>query len=176
MSHSPCTILRESATPRSPRRRARRAVVPMALALVLGALCAASPAGSALYKWTDANGRVVYSDQAPPGDVKVERIAGPPPPANPNAVKEMANKEAEGKKQQADAADNAKKAAQTRADAQKRAGMCKDIRAQISALSADQVLLAKVNEKGEPIIMDDAERKRRREALEANLRANCPQG
>ncbi len=176
MSHSFSNILRESATRRSPRRHAPSAAVPLGLAMVLGALCVISPAQSALYKWTDANGRVVYSDQPPSGDVKVETLAGPPPPANRNAVKEMANKEAEGKKQQLDAADNAKKAAVTRADAQKRAGMCRDTRAELAALSADQVLLYKLNEKGETVYMDDAERRRRREALESSLRANCPPG
>ena len=59
------------------------------------------PVAAALYKWTDANGRVVYSDQPPPGNVKVDTLAGPPPPANPNAVKELASKEADAKKQQA---------------------------------------------------------------------------
>mgnify|MGYP003693546373 CR=1 FL=1 len=73
MSHFLCNIPRESAAQRSPRR-AQRSTVPLALAIVLGTFCVISPAGSALYKWTDANGRVVYSDQPPPGDVKVERI------------------------------------------------------------------------------------------------------
>jgi hypothetical protein len=176
MSHSQCSMLRESGTQRSPPRHTRHAAVPMALAIVLVAFCVISPAESALYKWTDANGRVVYSDQPPSGDVKVETIAGPPPPANRNAVKEMANKEAEGKKQQIDAAENAKKAALTRADAQKRAGMCRDTRAELAALSADQVLLYKLNEKGETVFMDDAERKRRRDVLESNLKTNCPPG
>ncbi len=33
---------------------------------------------AAMYKWTDANGRVIYSDQPPPGNVKVETINAPP--------------------------------------------------------------------------------------------------
>ncbi len=156
--------------------RAQYAVVPAALAIVLGILCAASPAMGALYKWTDANGRVVYSDQPPTGDVKVETIAGPPPPANRNAVKEMANKEAESKKQKIDAADNAKKTAQTRADAEKRIGACKDARAELSTLSSDPVILYKTNEKGEAITMDDAERRRRRETVETYIRTNCSAG
>lgn len=156
--------------------RVRRAAVPLAVAFAFVTLCAAVPAGAALYKWTDANGRVVYSDQPPPGDVKVDTIASPPPPANPNAVKEMANKEAEGKKQQADAADNAKKAAQTRADATKMAGTCKDARLELNSLAANQILLYRVNEKGETVYMDDADRRRRRENLETFMKSNCPRG
>ena len=68
------------------------AVVMCAIGAVL---LATAPAGGALYKWTDANGRVIYSDQPPPGNVKVETINAPPPPANPNAVKDLANKEVE---------------------------------------------------------------------------------
>lgn len=156
--------------------RARSLALPLVTALAFAALCAAVPASAALYKWTDANGRVVYSDQPPPGDVKVDTIASPPPPANPNAVKEMANKEAEGKKQQADAADNAKKAAQTRADATKMAGTCKDARLELNSLAANQILLYRVNEKGEKVYMDDADRRRRRENLEIFMKGNCPRG
>ena len=62
-------------------------------------LIAIAPAMATTYKWTDANGRVIYSDQPPTGNFKVEAIDAPPPPANPNAVKELANKDAELKKQ-----------------------------------------------------------------------------
>ena len=153
--------------------RASYATLTMAVALLLGALCAASPASSALYKWTDANGRVVYSDQPPPGNVKVDTLAGPPPPANPNAVKELAVKEAEVRKQQQDAAATAKKTGQQRADAEKVAGACKNARAELSRLSADQLLLYSVNEKGQAVYMDDTERRRRRETLETYLKTNC---
>jgi len=175
MHCSPCNIRRESAMERW-SGRARNAAVPVAIAIVFGTLCAASPAWGALYKWLDANGRVVYSDQPPPGNVKVDLIAGPPPRANPNAVKELAAKEAESKKQQLDAEANAKKTGQQRADAEQRAVTCRDVRAELTRLSADQVLLYSVNEKGETVFMNDADRRRRRESLEAHLKANCAQG
>ena len=154
--------------------RASYATLTMAVALLLGALCAASPASSALYKWTDANGRVVYSDQPPPGNVKVDTLSGPPPPANPDAMKELAAKEVESRKQQQDAAASAKKTAQQRVDAAKVAGTCTDARAELSRLSADQLLLYSVNEKGQAVYMDDTERRRRREKLETFLKSNCP--
>ncbi|MCC6869698.1 MAG: DUF4124 domain-containing protein, partial [Burkholderiales bacterium] len=40
--------------------------------LAAGALALAGTSAAALYKWTDASGRVVYSDQPPTGNVKVE--------------------------------------------------------------------------------------------------------
>jgi Domain of unknown function (DUF4124) len=147
---------------------------PAVIFLCAGALALAPPASGALYKWTDANGVVVYSDQPPPGNVKVDKIAGPPPPANPNAAKDLANKEIELKKQQASTAEAAKKTGQQRADADRQASACRDARAELSRLAADQVLLYSVNEKGEQVFMNDAERRRRREAAETFLRTNCP--
>jgi Skp family chaperone for outer membrane proteins len=154
----------------------RRVRAPLAAALALAALFAAVSAGAALYKWTDANGRVVYSDQPPAGDVKVETISGPPPPANPNAVREMVGKETEIKKQQSDSAENAKKTAQARTDSEKLANSCRDWRAEITRLAANQIILFRINEKGEQVLMDDAERRKRRETLEGYVKTNCPRG
>jgi hypothetical protein len=149
---------------------------PLAAAFVLAAVCAAPPALGALYKWVDANGRVVYSDQPPTGDFKIETISGPPPPANPNATQDLANKQLETKKQQSEAAVNAKKAAQQRADAEKRVDACREARAEVARMSADQVLLYSINEKGEQVFLNDAERKRRRDAAELFIKGNCPPG
>ena len=175
MNRSPSSIWRQCATPGRPGR-ARIPVVALALALVLGTFAATAPAWGALYKWTDANGRVVYSDQPPPGDMKIDVIAAPPAPSNPNAMKDMANKEVENKKQQQEAAANSKKALQQRADAEKRLDACKSARAEITRLAADQIILYSVNEKGETIVMNEADRRRRRETLETFIKANCPQG
>src|SRR6187397_890157 len=52
---------------------AARAALGVGLSFAV-ALLASAPAMAALYKWTDASGRVIYSDQPPPGNVKVETI------------------------------------------------------------------------------------------------------
>ena len=57
-----------------------RAMLCAAIA-VLAAGLACAPVFAALYKWTDASGRVIYSDQPPPGDAKVETLKAPPPAA-----------------------------------------------------------------------------------------------
>ena len=174
MNRSLCSSTRASAVERW--SGLRYAAVPVALAIVLATLGGATPAWGALYKWTDANGRVVYSDQPPPGNVKVDKIAGPPPPANPNAVKELAGKEAESKKLQLEAAANAKKAGLQRAEVEKRVEVCRDARAELTRLAADQVLLYSMNEKGETVYMNDADRRRRSESLDTYIRANCTLG
>jgi Domain of unknown function (DUF4124) len=174
MNHSPCSTTFECTIENQRSRRSR--AMPLAIAIVLGTFCVAQPALGALYKWVDANGRVVYSDQPPSGDIKVETISGPPPPSNPNAPQDLANKQLESKKQQTEAVTNAKKAVQQRADVERRVDACREARAEVSRLSTDQILLYNLNEKGEQVFLNDAERKRRREAAELFVKGNCPQG
>ena len=144
------------------------------LATAAALVLAASPAHAALYKWTDANGRVIYSDQPPNGNFKVETIDGPPPPANPNAAKELASKEAELKQNKMLRADEEAKAAKARVEGDKKREQCTRVRGQVTMMQNDQnVLLFRSNEKGEPVYMDDAARRKERDQLEGWLRENC---
>jgi len=145
---------------------------------VLAALstAAAPTADAALYKWVDANGRTVYSDQVPPG-VKAEPVSGAAPAANPNAVKELGNKEAEFRKRQLDLAEDGKKAEKARADAQKLAAGCAQARAQIVNLRNGDFAMYTLNDKGERVFLDDAGRKAEIGRLEQSMRErNCPPG
>ncbi|MCC6197327.1 MAG: DUF4124 domain-containing protein [Burkholderiales bacterium] len=149
----------------------------MAMRLLAAFACAVAtlPAAAALYKWTDANGRVVYSDQAPTGNVKYEVVAGAPPPSNPNAVKEMAQKEVEYKRRAKDAADKDQKTEAQRVEMAKRLEMCQRAQSNIKQLSADRVALVRYNEKGEAVYVDDATRRKERVEIEAWVKQNCPQ-
>jgi len=137
--------------------------MPAALFALAAAL--SLPAMAALYKWTDANGRVVYSDQPPPGGVKSEVVGPAPPQANPNAVKEMASQDQEMRKRQLDRAEAEKKAEKDRSLATRRQDLCLIVRGKIEDLGASQVAVYKYNDKGERVYMDDAER---RKEIEAN--------
>ncbi|MBK9116217.1 MAG: DUF4124 domain-containing protein [Betaproteobacteria bacterium] len=141
--------------------------------LAAGALALAGTSAAALYKWTDASGRVVYSDQPPTGNVKVETIQGAPPPSNPNALKDLAAKEGEFKKRQLDAAEAAKKAEAQRAELAKVGDACARAQMQIKQLAAEMIGLARYNEKGEIVYVDDATRRRERQQLETWYKANC---
>ena len=132
--------------------------------LAAGLLVAAGQAAAALYKWTDANGRVVYSDQPPSGNFKVETLQGPPP-VNPNAVKELANKEMEFKQRQLEKLDAAKLADNERATAKERAENCAIVQGQLKQLGEDQVALWRVTPSGERVAMDDAARRVERDRL-----------
>jgi Skp family chaperone for outer membrane proteins len=150
--------------------RGAAACLVAAVALALTAV----PAAAVLYKWTDANGRVIYSDQPPNGNYKVEAINAPPPPANPNAVKELASKEAELQQKKILRADDEAKAAKTKAETDKKREQCGKMRGQIAMMQSEQnVVLFRSNEKGEPVYMDDAARRKECDQLEAWVRENC---
>ena len=148
--------------------------LPMFAAAALLAVAVSPLATAALYKWTDANGRVVYSDQPPVG-VKSELVGAAAPPSNPDALKEMANKDAELKKRQSDRVEEANKSAKARADAQKLATFCAQARAQAQGMRRTDVAMYRLNEKGERVPMDEAARKAEAERLDAMVKEQkCP--
>ena len=132
-----------------------------ALALVL----TAGTAAGALYKWTDASGRVVYSDQPPPGNVKVETLSGPPPPANPTAAKDLANKELEFKQRQLDKVDAQKLAENERAATKEKQENCALVQGQLKQLANENVALWRSNPAGERVEMTGADRRAERDRL-----------
>ena len=148
-----------------------RATLP-ALALLLLAATGATTAQAALYKWTDAQGHVVYSDQPPNANVKTEQLRGAPPPANPNAAKELAQREAEFKKRQDDAAKAETKASKDRATSAEHAENCTQARAELRQLTESQLAVYRYNEKGEREIMDDDARAKERAKVNAWIRDN----
>ena len=148
---------------------------PLLFAACLLAVTLASSAAAALYKWTDAQGRTVYSDQPPSTSVKSEQLRAPPPPANPNAAKELAQREAEYRKRQTEQTEAAAKSEKERADAGKRAEACAQAKGQLKQLGESQLAIYRYNEKGEREVMDDDARGRERAKINAFIRDNkCP--
>jgi Skp family chaperone for outer membrane proteins len=142
--------------------------------LVLAAACA-STVSAALYKWTDAQGRVVYSDQPPATSVKTEQLRAPPPAANPDAAKELAQREADFRKRHADEAKSAEKAQKERADTAKLAEACSQARGQLRQLDQTQVAVVRFNDKGEREILGEDARNRERAKVNAFIRdSKCP--
>lgn len=157
-------------------RAVRSAAIGRALAVALlaaGCAALAGPASAALYKWTDANGRVVYSDQPPTGNVKTEIVQGAPAPSNPNAVKDMAAKELELKKRRTEIAEKDKKSDADRVELAKKNEQCARTQGQIRQFAAEQIAMLRMNAKGEAVYVDDATRRKERADLETWYRQNC---
>jgi len=149
--------------------------LPALTAVVAAALAFALPALATTYKWVDAGGRVVYSDQPPVAGQKYEVVGGAPPPDNPNAAREMANKDIELRKVQKERVEEAKKADKTRADAQKRADVCTQARAAVRTYESDQPLVT-TTAKGERAYLEAPERARRLDEQKRLVREYCPAG
>jgi len=144
-----------------------------ALVVAVGLALACAPAAAAVYKWVDASGRVVYSDQPPPASVKSETLKDLPPPANPNAAKELedqefARKQAEKKKQEAAAA-----AEKTRAETEQRRDMCTTARGQLAMLLDAKQPVFRFNDKGERVAFDDQMRRDEIERTQRLIRDSC---
>ena len=134
---------------------------------------AALPAAAALYKWNDENGRVVYGD-TPPAGVKAERVNPSVAPADPNAVRDMAAKDAQMNKRQQDRAQDETKTEKAQADARAKLDRCAQIRGRLQTLRA-AVAVYRFNDKGEKVFMPAAERDKAVAESEKMLRdLNCP--
>ena len=143
---------------------------PAILVISLAGALYAGAGAAALYKWTDAQGRIVYSDQPPQGNVKSEQLRGAPPPANPNAAKELAQRQADFQKRQADASKAAEKAGKEHQSAAELAESCAQARAQLRQLAESQLAIIRYNEKGEREVMDDDARAREVAKINAWMR------
>jgi hypothetical protein len=164
-----------TSTPSSRQRGRGRTGTPgaaaFAVAIAAALLVAAAPAGATMYKWVDKNGKVVYSDQPPPADVKSEIVKPPPPPVNPNAARELADKELEVRQRDKKRADDAQAAEKTRVEAERRRENCANARGQLLALQNANVV--RYNEKGERIVLDEAGRREAAERLQQAVLENC---
>ena len=165
---NPCGAL-----PSSPGTCAFRAAsVSCTLVLTASLLASTMAAAAPMYKWIDANGQTVYSDQPPPASVKAEIIKPPPPPANPNAVKDMVNADTEMKLREKQRIENAREAAKARSDAEKRQEICATSLGQIKTLQRED--LYRFDAKGQRIYLDADIRRREIEQQQKVVRENCP--
>src|ERR1700676_822678 len=124
----------------------------------LAAALVASPCAAVLDNWTDENGRLVYGDR-PPAGARSERLNASVPPADPNAVRDMANKDADIKKRQQQREDDAAKIEKEQADERKRLDQCTQTRSRIKTLR-DDIAVFRYNEKGEKVYFQPADRER----------------
>ena len=129
-------------------------------AAVFGAFVALATTAShaILYKWTDENGRVAYGDQPPPG-AKPERVNPGIGPADPNALRDMASKDAEIKKRLQQRADEAAKTAKDESDGKRKLDQCVQARGRIKTLR-NEVAVFRYNEKGEKVFYEASDRER----------------
>jgi hypothetical protein len=168
----------------------------VAHALLLGLTLTAAIAAQAQYQWVDKDGRRVFSDRPPPADIPAKNVltqprgarapqaapvAGPAASASEPASAAAAaprppaagvDKALEEKKKQNEAAEAARKKADEERAAASRAENCK------RAMSAKATLesgmrMARVNDKGEREVLDDAQRAAELKRVHAIIASDC---
>jgi len=97
-------------------------------------LLAATPAGAAMFKWTDANGNVQYG-QFPPAGSNAERLKGAPAPASAPAGKSLQQRVEEMEKRQDSEKQSKAEAAQKQQEAANRKTNCENARQNIERLN-----------------------------------------
>ena len=147
----------------------------------------------AQWQWTDASGRKVFSDTAPPADVperNILRRPGEKPalPANKpaadaiqaNTAEDAAAKAAlekkaaalEAQKKQAEEAEKAKEKAQAQKAAAAKADNCQRAQRNLASLGTGR-MLSTVNEKGERVIMNEDTRNAEKARLQQIIQQSC---
>ena len=127
----------------------------------------------ALTKWVDADGKVHYSDEPPPDNVKTKTLATPHEPASgvPGA-KTFVEREAEWKKAQKAKEEVAQKAAQQQENALAKQKNCEAAKANLKTLE-NSPLIATYNDKGENSYMDDSTRRQNIEEARKQISTYC---
>jgi hypothetical protein len=136
-------------------------------ALLAAALLAAAPAAAQLYKWTDANGRVQYSDRPPPGrkaetvsSSNVSTVTGNPAPAGQAGAvaepKSAADRDQDFRKRRAEQEEAQKKQQKLAEEQRLKQADCQQAQRQLAGLQSGQ-RMATVDEKGERRFLEDAE-------------------
>lgn len=148
--------------------------IPIALLVFATGVSLTLPAAAETYKWTDAEGKVHYSDQPPPSSVKNPTTVTPrkktsrsvPSPQGeaksgaakptPTVAKTAQELDAEFKQRKVEAAE--KEAAQKKAaqEAESKKKNCDQAKANVARLS-NGGRIARANDKGETEYLDDAQ-------------------
>jgi len=168
--------------------------------LILGFALTAALVAHAQYQWVDKDGRRVFSDRPPPADVPAKNVLTQPKGARaPQATAAVGpsasasepasaagaaaarpaasaaagvDKALEEKKKQNEAAEAARKKAEEDRLAAARAENCKRARSAKATLESG-MRMARVNDKGEREVLDDAQRATELQRVNAIIASDC---
>jgi hypothetical protein len=155
---------------------------------LLGLACSLPAICLAQWQWIDNDGRKVFSDQSPPANIPAKNILRQPGVRGPSVAAEAAaepvkvqasapkitgkDKQLEEKKKQAEAAEAEKKKAEEEQVAKQRSDNC--VRAKRAKAEMDSgIRIARMNDKGEREIMDDAARAVESKRIDGIVASDC---
>jgi Domain of unknown function (DUF4124) len=138
------------------------------------ALCFCLDASAQLYKWTDKNGKVQYSDTPPPADAKSSsalKVDAAPPPA-PARSGTLSEQEKAFQKRRNDLAASATKAETEKVSAEEKANRCGEARAYLATLN-DGGRIARTNAQGERELLNDEDIDRQKLRAQRAINESC---
>jgi len=164
------------------------ALARLVLALGAAALAALPAAGQQLYKYVGPDGKVQYSDRPPPDGQKAEKVTGSRlssvgpggtaaaaasgDAAKSSAPKTPAEQEQAYRQRKMEAEEKARKGEKVAQDQQQQAEACANARRDLAGVQSG-ARVARLNEAGERIFLDDAGVQNEISRLQRDVAANC---
>lgn len=150
---------------------------PIQLFVAIAILLATATVAAQVYKWVDKDGKVQYSDAAPPPDAtrtEAKKVGAGSAPAttSPAPAKSLEDQAKSYDKRRAEANDNAKKAEETRKKDEAAAERCQAARATLRDLEGGRPI-RRTNAQGEMEIMSDEAREAETVRVRAVADASC---
>ena len=159
-------------------------MIAMKKFLLILLMLASTTAFAGLSKWVDADGKVHYSDQPPPANVKAKTLrvtseAAAPVSASgvaaasaPAAPKTIAEREAELRKVQQAKKEAADKAAQEQGKIEAEKAYCDAAQQNLRVLQ-EGMRMVEIDAKGERFYLDDEQRRQRIEKVQQDIKIYC---
>jgi len=159
-------------------------VIAMKKFLLILLMLVSANAIAELNKWVDADGKVHYSDQPPPANVKAKTLrvtsdtaapmsaSGVAAASAPAAPKTIAEREAELKKAQQAKKEAADKTAKEQAKMEAEKSACTLAQQNLRALQ-DGMRMVEIDAKGERSYLDDEQRRQRTEKAQQDVKTYC---
>ena len=142
------------------------------IALAIAVLLAATVANAEIYQWKDKNGKIVYSDIPPVGNVSDQKTISSDSANSTTAQKTAADREMEFRKRQKASQENSEKTQKDQASTVEKQENCANARRYLATLeSGERVALR--DDKGERYFMDDAQRVQETAKAKQALQTNC---
>lgn len=141
--------------------------------LILSVALASAASANEIYKWTDVDGNVHYTDK--PIDGASERLDIASNSTNNEAVQAQTQARLDRQSEAAEAAANAPKgpsAEEQRAEAQERADKCAMYQARLTKFTQSRRLYRE-DEDGERVYLDEADTQKTRDKTEEQVREYC---
>lgn len=149
----------------------QRMFAPWCAGLLFTLSAVAVPAAAGMYKWTDADGQVHYSQSPPPTGVQGQELKAPPKVDSESAVEDLKARQKGFDERVENKAKAEEEAAKTADQAAEKARYCEQLRADLAGLQTAQRIFT--GEGADRRRLGEDERQAKMKDIEAKLAKDC---